>query len=157
MTYDLLDRLIQVDEQPDINTTYTTTYTYDSDSHLVRTINPRGAKIKNSYDNLGRLIQTDYPAQDANRLTPESFTYDNVGNLLTKTGANGTRSIVYDFICGGYLVKTVNEPGRTVSYTYDPNGNLLTQICPGAVYTYSNFDARNRAHNFSAQIEGNAL
>jgi hypothetical protein len=40
-------------------------------------------------------------------------------------------------------------------HTYDPNGNLLTQTCPGATYTYSNYDARNRAHNFLAQIEGN--
>jgi YD repeat-containing protein len=77
------------------------------------------------------------------------------GTCLPRPGANGTRSIVYDFICGEYKVITVNEPGRTVSYIYDANGNLQTQTCLGAIYSYLNYDARNRAHNFSAQIDGN--
>jgi YD repeat-containing protein len=85
MTYDLLDRLTQVDEHPNSDTTYTTGYAYDSDAHLVKTVNHQLAETKYGYDNIGRLIRTDYP-QDTNQLAPETFTYDNVGNLLTKTG-----------------------------------------------------------------------
>ena len=85
-------------EHPDPSTTYTTTYTYDSfedpdtgeqDSHLIRVTNPRTAEMIYTYDNLGRLVRTDYPQDGPNPMAPELYTYDNVGNLIEQDRRQG--------------------------------------------------------------------
>jgi RHS repeat-associated protein len=152
--YDLLDRLVSAVEYSNSTTSYTTSYTYDTDSRLIRAINPLMADTTNTYDNLGQLIKTDYPQDGENPLASEAFSYDGVGNLKSKTNSNGTKNIEYEFFAG-CRPRSVTEPdGRVITYTYDNNDNLLTQTCPGASYTYSNYDARNRAHNFMAQLDG---
>jgi RHS repeat-associated protein len=160
-SYDLLDRLIQVNEYPDPGSTYncyTTQYLYDSfydDSgdkpvfHIVKVINPRNAETINTYDSLGRLIRTDYPQ---NLIAAESFSYDNAGNLKTKTNGKGVKIFDYEYFAG-YRLKTVTEPdGRTLTYTYDNNDNPLTQTTNGATYTYT-YDARNRVKNSNVQLD----
>jgi RHS repeat-associated protein len=88
-------------------------------------------------------------------MASEVYTYDNVGNLLTKKiGDQNPKVLEYEYFAG-YRVKKITEPdGRVIDYTYDANDNILTQSCPGVSYTYSNYDARNRAHNFTAQLDG---
>jgi RHS repeat-associated protein len=161
-TYDLLDRLVAVTECPNSSETYTSTYVYDSfyDNsggkplyHLLTATNPLGAVTTNTYDNLGRLSRTDYPQDGTNPLTAETFTYDSVGNLLTKTNGKGTKSLNYEYFTG-YRLKTVTEPdGRIVSYTYDANDNPLTQSWDTGSYTYS-YDARNRVTQNIAHLDG---
>lgn len=55
----------------------------------------------------------------------ESYTYDLIGNLLTKGAAtysyDYTRAIGY----GGPYALNAN-----IGYTYDPNGNLLSSVSP---------------------------
>lgn|GEM_PF-1143410 len=120
--YDLLDRLIQVDEYPGPNEKpYTTQYIYDSyyDSEkepayrLVKVINPKKAETIYTYDNLGRLIRTDYPQ---NLIAAEHYTYDNVGNLKTKTNGKGIKTIEYEFFAGYRPVKIVEPDGREEVY-----------------------------------------
>lgn len=161
-TYDLLDRLVSVTESPSPGTTYTTTYTYDSyyDNsgdkpvyHLISVTNPLGAVTTYTYNNLGQLIQTDYPQDGTNPMTAETFTYDNVGNLLTKTNGKGTKRLTYEYF-SGYRVSEVTEPdGRMVSYTYDANDNPLTQSWDGGSYTYT-YDARNQVKTMTAVLDG---
>jgi RHS repeat-associated protein len=157
--YDLLDRIVQVKEYPNSDTAYITNYTYDTESHLIRVTNPLGASTINTYDNLGRLTKVDYPQDSYGPgMVSEYYTYDNVGNLATKTlGTQNPKTMEYEFYAG-YRVKKVTEPdGRVVEYGYDANDNILTQTCLGVSYTYSGYDARNRAHNFTAQIDGNTF
>lgn len=155
---------VNVKESPDQGaTSYLTTYTYrkyyDNSSgklvyRLLKTVNPRNATTINTYDNLGRLIRIDYPQDGENSMASESFTYDKVGNLLTKTDGKGTKQFAYEFFGGGYRLKTVTEPdGNVVSYTYDANGNLLTQNTRGVSYTYE-YDVRNRVTQIQAQLDG---
>jgi RHS repeat-associated protein len=152
-TYNKLDWLTKVEEFLDPATIYQTSYIYDNDAHLLQVTNPRGAVTKNTYDCFGRLVRTDYPQDGANPLAPETFTYDNVGNLKTKTGARGTKTIKYEFFAG-YRIQKVTEPdGRIVNYTYDPNDNVLTQTSPGGSYTYT-YDARNRMKTYGLQLDG---
>ncbi|TCL65253.1 YD repeat-containing protein, partial [Hydrogenispora ethanolica] len=143
-TYDRLDRLIQVIEHPDSNTSYVTTYDYDSESHLVRVTNPRQASTLYTYDNLGRQIRIDLPQDGTNPMAAEIYTYDNVGNLKTKTIGSRTKTMNYEFFAG-YRLKSLTEPdSRTVTYTYDNNDNPLTQtVSNGMSYTYA-YDSRNR-------------
>jgi RHS repeat-associated protein len=116
-------------------------------------VNDNDAITNYSYDNLGRLIKTEYPQDDRNPMSAENFTYDSVGNLKTKTNGKGTKTLEYEFF-SGYRLKKVTEPGgKTVSYTYDANDNPLTQTTSGVTYTYT-YDARNRVTNLKAQLDG---
>ena len=163
--FDLLDRLSEVREHPEPNITLTTSYTYDNfedpdtggqDSHLVKVTNPRAAEMTYTYDNLGRLVRTDYPQDGPNPMAPETYTYDNVGNLLTKTDGKGTKTMLYEYFAG-YRLKQVTEPdGRVIENTYDNNDNLLTQTSPGGSYTYT-YDARNRVQTMQTQLESNSF
>jgi RHS repeat-associated protein len=161
-TYDVLDRLATVIEYPSSSVPYTTSYAYDSyyDNsgdkpvyHLITMTNPKGAVTTNTFDNLGRLTRTDFPQDGSNPLTAETFTYDDVGNLLTKTNAKGTRTLTYEYYAG-YRVKQVAEAdGRIVAYTYDANDNPLTQSWNGNSYTYT-YDVRNRVNGITANLDG---
>ena len=156
--YDVLNRLTKVWEHPDPNTTYETKHDYDTYNNLIQTTNPKGAKTAYSYDNLGRLTRLDYPQDGANPMASEIYTYDAVGNLRTKTQGQNSKTIDYEFFSGYRVSRVTTQPdGKLVSYTYDANDNILTQSAPGVTYTYSNHDARNRAHNFTAQMDGNTF
>ena len=155
--FDLLDRVVVVKEYPEPDTVYITNYTYDTASHLIQITNPLGASTTNTYDRLGRLMQVDYPQDGYGPgMASEVYTYDNVGNSVSKKiGNNNPKVLEYKYFAG-YRLKKVTEPdnGRVVEYTYDANDNILTQTCPGVSYTYSGYDGRNRAHNFTAQLDG---
>lgn len=153
-TFDLLDRLVEVKEFPEPNTPLITSYTYDSASNLVKIVNPKLAETKYTYDNLGRLTRVDYPQDGANPMAPEIYAYDSVGNLISKTGANGTKNIGYEFFAG-YRVKQVTESGNKVTtYNYDANDNVLNQTWGLDSYNYT-YDARNRVTNLTTNLGGN--
>ena len=160
-SYDLLDRLIQVDEHPQAGVTYTTKYLYDTfydqeskASHLVQVINAKSANNTYTYDNLGRLLQVDYPQDGLNPMKPESYSYDQVGNLITKTVNGKTKTLAYDFYAG-YRVTKVTEPdNRTVTYQYDNNDNITDQIVSNGVNYHFDYDARNRVTSSTAKIDG---
>jgi RHS repeat-associated protein len=157
--YDRLGRLIGINKGGISHTAYTYDTYYDNYNgksvyHLLTTTNSLGAVTTNTYDNLGRLIRTDYPQDGSNPLTTETFTYDSVGNLLTKTNGKGTKSLSYEYFAG-YRLKRVTEPdGRTVSYTYDANDNPVTQTWGSGSYAYT-YDARNRITRLTAKLDAN--
>jgi YD repeat-containing protein len=122
--YDMLDRLIKVWDHPDSNTTYETLYEYDTNPkpHIVQVTNPRGvnSRIKYTYDNLGNLIQIDYPQDGIVPMATEMYRYDAVGNLKSKQQDNILKTYNYEFF-NGYRIKTVTtQPDcQIVDYTYD--------------------------------------
>lgn len=152
--YDLLNRLTKVEEHPNINTLYTTSYSYDSTSNIIQVTNPRNSKTTFTYDNIGRITKLDYPQDGLNPMQPEAYSYDNVGNLVTKIVNNQTTSYQYEFY-SGYRLKNITEPGsRTINYIYDPNNNITSQTASNGVsYSYI-YDARNRVTNFTATLDG---
>ena len=80
--------------------------------------------ITYAYDPLGRLISANYG--DGNYFV---YTYDAVGNRLSETTQFGTTTYTYD---AANRLATVNA----VSYTWDDNGNLLSDGV--STYTYTN-------------------
>ncbi|HOJ77102.1 MAG TPA: hypothetical protein PLZ08_01700 [Bacillota bacterium] len=151
--HDLLDRLVKVKEFPDEYTTYETSYIYDTASNLVEVTNPRGAKTRYMYDNLGRLQRVDYPQDGSNPMAPESYEYDEVGNLIGKTGANGFKRMDYEFFAGYRLKQVVEPDGRVISNNYDNNDNLISQTWGMDSYTYE-YDQRNRVTKLIAMLDG---
>ena len=88
-----------------------------------------GATLESSYvyDALGQL--TEFTRSDG---YAESYTYDGVGNMLSKT-QNGTTTR-YSYNAANQLISSAAN-GETTKYTYDANGNLVQK--GNTRYTYN--------------------
>jgi len=84
--------------------------------------------IDYTYDPLYRLTAADYDDDDG---TFFHYSYDAVGNRLTQDTLAGTNAYVYDI-----ANRLTNVDG--VSYTWDNNGNLLTDGISTFTYNYAN-------------------
>jgi RHS repeat-associated protein len=91
-------------------------------------------------DNSGQLDINGVPAQ------PTFYTYDVLGDLIQVTQGAQTRTFTYNSL--SRLTSSANPESGTVSYQYDPNGNLIqkSQTRSGSVtvITAYSYDALNR-------------
>jgi RHS repeat-associated protein len=86
--------------------------------------------------------------------TPDAtYTYDNNGNVLTKTDASGTTTYNWDF---EDRLSSVVLPGSggTISYRYDPMGRRIQKISPTGTVNYI-YDGANIVEELDAS--GNVL
>ncbi|HUE09230.1 MAG TPA: RHS repeat-associated core domain-containing protein [Acidimicrobiales bacterium] len=137
MTYDNQHRLVtQTDADGN-----TTTYQY-VDEHLNQ-IYPPGAGVNGrtqvTYNKLGELVKMVGPTGQ------QLYTYDSAGNqtsivLQSLSGAAlngpGTRA-TYDE--AGDVTSRTDANGNTTTYTYDAAGNLLTTVAPGPQTTTNTY------------------
>jgi YD repeat-containing protein len=158
MAYDAASRLTSLTRTaPSVSgDTITTTLTYDNANRLTNlatadtTKSITLANYTYGYDKASQL--TSYQDNNNSSLT---YSYDNNGEL---TGASGTLNgsnyaVTYSYDANGNRNMTGYQTGAgnelltdgTYSYTYDHNGNLVTQkdISTGVVTTYT-WDYRNR-------------
>ena len=124
-------------------------YTFDYDSSNRRTSRtlPNGIVTNYSYDPNGRIIAID---TKKNGVTIDNtvYTFDDTGNLSSKTDLTGTYNYEYDAL---YRLSRITSAGGTrEEYTYDPVGNRLsgsyaqlTEDNPNDETTYS-YDYENR-------------
>jgi RHS repeat-associated protein len=106
------------------------------------TIDAAVVNIAYAYDGLGRLTQSD---RDDNDSYDRSFTYDVVGNRLTKEEGSGPSSITTTYAYNPLDQLTwQNRDGTETDYTYDDNGNLQSQDEDGKPIRYFEYDDRNR-------------
>lgn len=151
-TYDAVGRIEREDKG---NGTFTT-YEYDPAGQLVRLTNHAANGSVNSqfeytYDNLG---------QRTSMTTPEGTTtygYDAIGQLTSVLLPDG-RAIQYEYDAAGNRL-SVTDGGVVTEYqvndmnqytsigpaqrTYDPDGNLISQMVDGATTRYE-YDDENR-------------
>ncbi|MCU7905836.1 MAG: RHS domain-containing protein, partial [Candidatus Thiodiazotropha sp. (ex Epidulcina cf. delphinae)] len=141
-----------------------TQYRYDALNRLIEIIDPLEQRTKFSYDNRDNLITvtdpnnhtTRYAYDRADRKTGETrpggqtiaYAYDPAGNLITTTDPDGRRTVnTYDdadqLISQAHYAPGVTEPERSVSYSYDLNGNL-TAWSDGSLSAAVQFDENNR-------------
>ena len=83
--------------------------------------------ISYTYDTLNRLTGADY--HDG---TYFNYTYDAVGNRLSEASAGGTTTLTYD---AADRIHTMTDSLGSVTYTWDGNGNLLSDGT--ATYSYN--------------------
>jgi len=180
--YDPLGRVRSI-EHPNA---YNTLYTYDktqvqrvqtngqtlpatSDSDYAQyEYYPNGMLYKITYPKLddidGSYLTSEFEYDDVNRLlsvinkkeslvlSSYSYTYDENGNILSQTNADGTTSYTYDLLD---RLETIQYPGGgSVEYTYDLRGNRITvetSVPPlhyGEInYTYNVWDQLTSADN----------
>lgn len=126
---DVLGRITSVNDQNE----EVTSYTYDSVGNQTSITYPDGTKAMYNYDLLGRLT-TLKDAENQNTV----YAYDAVSQLLSQVYPNGWQETrQYDAV--GQLLRQVStDPTQTASktithtYTYDAQGNMLTEYRSGA-------------------------
>ena len=128
-----------------IDPTGITTYTYDASNRLTSITNNRGLTTIFTYDALNRRtsmthgngVVTTYEYDKGSFLTKVthqlgttiinsfSYTYDKVGNRITKLDRNGTYNYIYDKL--NRLVRAENPllSNPLETYTYDAVGNRI--------------------------------
>jgi len=108
------------------------TYTYDHNSNLktIRGTNTPWYNQDFSYDALNRLTDATGAYGSIN------YTYDNVGNRLTRT--IGSQTETYTYITGTNKLYQVTGTADPVTYTYDANGNITGFNNKTLIYNQNN-------------------
>ena len=94
-----------------------TTYSYYSNGDLAQTVSPLGLKTSYTYDNLGRVLTKTAISDTYPNGLVTSYTWDGQGQPLTQTDPATTEAPT------GKVVHT-----QQTSYTYDADGDTLTQV-----------------------------
>jgi len=151
-TYDRNSRLVNMQQHPNQNTTYTTTIARDGNSNVTRMTEGNGVQRDSAYDAFNRVISTtEYTSQgtlttiytrDGNgnvtsRRTPDgvsvSYTYDALARL-TGVGATGL-SISYAYDLAGNRTQMQDATGST-TYAYDGASRIISVAAPAGTVTY---------------------
>ncbi len=168
-TYDVSNNVTKVVNIADGNKV-TTNHTYDAENRPTKTTLNSNVNYEYTYDHLGRLnyyylnlganevlVNPVYYASERNtdggdtyqttQIQREeignraySYTYDDVGNILTirelKSGASGyVDKVSYTYDDLGQLESEINvDLGQKIIYTYDNGGNITSK----SIYAYTN-------------------
>ncbi len=109
---------------------------------------PDGSTATRTYDADDQVNGVSYSVSGA---TADSYTYDNLGQVLSTTDATGTSSTQYD--ADGRVTQETNGAGATVGYQYDADDRLSTLTYPGGHslgYGYDNAGQLISATDWSA-------
>ena len=114
---------------------------------MASTTNRNGQAISFDYDVLNRLIRKTR-APTSTEVGPQvtTFNYNSVGNLVTVVDPDSTVNMAYDLAnrLTSTTASTPSVPAKTISYSYDPNGNRVTMTDPSAGITNYVYDSLNR-------------
>jgi RHS repeat-associated protein len=132
---------------------------YDADNRLVAETDANGHTTAYHYDDADRLDTVTGPdAPGANTVGPQNnpprpvvtrYTYDRIGNVVSRTDPNGhTSRYTYDPV--NRLSSTTDPLDRRTAYSYDVEGDLTRILTPGTgdaakrsiVFTYDQLDRR---------------
>ena len=115
-----------------------TTYQYDAEDRLVKTIYPDGSATGTIYNEIGK------PAVTVDQLGNQtSFVYDVRGNLITTTFPDGTtEQLSYD--AENRRRTSTDRVGRVTEYIYGRIGRLVRTTYPGGDATETSYDPAGR-------------
>ncbi len=120
----------------------TTTMAYDAAGRLTQTTDADGRVIQYSYDVADRLTGEVWKNASAVTVNVVTYSYDNIGNMLTAADYNGTVTYSYDAL--DRVQSYTNVFGLTLTYSYDANDNLTQRTDSlGGTLTYV-YDNANR-------------
>jgi len=120
--------------------------TYSVDGKLLTTTVPLLATVTRSYDAQGRLIRVTEGSGTTARNT--DYGYDANSYLETVTDAM-SRTVRFTRDVDGRVMSTTLPDGRVVSATYDANSNLLTLTPPGRPAHSFTYDSRDLTEQYT--------
>jgi|GEM_PF-5252252 len=137
-TYDALNRMVGVVSPQ----SKTTTYTYNAVGNRASVTNPNSTSTAYGYDDLNRLTSVTHTGPGGT-IASYSYTLNDAG-IRTDVVENGGSHVYYGYD-SLYRLKSERRTGvhtDTITYTYDPVGNRLTQGHRGITtsYAYNNRD-----------------
>ena len=116
----------------------TTTYSYDPDGQISGVTEPSGWSLSYAYNAAGELCwkasvavsspSCSSPPTDPTTSGLVTYSYSPAGQVTQVTDATGTTSYLYNDT--GELTSTTDGAGNTVSYGYDPAGNITCIAYP---------------------------
>jgi YD repeat-containing protein len=149
-TYDAAGRLTKVTDAAK----KTESYVYDARGNKTQFTNKLGSVWSYDYDDNNRLIQETAPAvivrsgtSVASVALKTTFTYDNNGNLLSRTEAAGTtdaRTTSYSYDAANRQTHITNADGTTRVVTYDAQGRAVRQQDELGYVKFKAYDAMGR-------------
>ncbi|MEQ9463559.1 MAG: RHS repeat-associated core domain-containing protein [Haliea sp.] len=156
-TYDNVNQLTRIEHRKGGSTLASYDYTLDAGGRRTRVDHGNGESVVYNYDAADRLLQETHRNAGGVVIFEQTFTYDPVGNRLTrqisgqartllaydsadKLLSAGTSSFFYD--PNGRLVSRT-APQGTISYTYDAEGQLLRVTTSTGTTSYA-YDARGK-------------
>lgn len=140
-----------------VESTDTTTYTYDAIYRLIKSALGTTTKEQFTYDltgnrTTGPTAATTYTIGQGNQLTASTtatFTYDNNGNIITKT--EGTTTYTFSYDGENRLVradKTTGTTTITTTYKYDPFGRRIEKTSNGTITKFL-YDGANILYEYN--------
>ncbi|MBN1331691.1 S8 family serine peptidase [Candidatus Dojkabacteria bacterium] len=189
--YDLLGRLVSESDKKANETNYEydsvgnvtkvtdrggneTTVAYDGGNRILTVNYPNGLELTNAYDGLGRKLSETKSGASLPSSVVEQYSYDDLGNLISKTDANGSvTTFTYDdlnrqlaenkplgltaektYDAAGNVISQTDENGNTTTFAYDPAGSVTRRTDALGVSTSYKYDA---AGNLMQEINGNSV
>ena len=136
--YDQRNRIAQIIQVLDTNTTYTAARAYDAKGNMVSRTDPAGRSIFSNYDALNRGIRV---TDAIGGFT--SYEYDNRNNRVAVSDANGNTTR-YAFDLADRMAKETRPMGEITRYFYDSVGNLVGRASATGDERHFAYDAANR-------------
>jgi RHS repeat-associated protein len=141
--YDELGRLIKKSDSTGIDEKYY----YDADNNLVKYIDRKGQVQTLSYNSRNFLTDSSTASETI------SYTYDKAGRRLTMKDGSGPNPTTYSYNKDTKRLETVTYPdGKTLSYSYDDQGNRTQMTDPFGYTTAYDYDSRNRLTSVGAAV-----
>jgi len=139
--YDDLGRLNTVRDPLYLTTNKSTTFTYYETGNVLTRTKRSGATATYTCDTLNRITQALYTSTTGS--IAESTVYDIYGNKYTVGNPDVTYTYAYD-LKNRPTLKIDGRASKSLSYTYDPAGNIATKTNYDGSITEYRYDSANR-------------